>query len=127
MPPVYNPVPPISSPLALVWALFLSSEHTQGSFINKADLQEEAFTLNVALNNHRKSKCKTHHPKPQPCISCIGFAQRSQTPSCAACTTPAIPVSGKRLALNSPKPNQDTTQPILFQFTPPYELPQLPL
>lgn len=132
MPPVCNPLSQISSPLSPICYLFLSAHCTQGYFTKKkkANLHKEAFTLNTDLNNHRETKCKNNHLKSQSCISCTGthhFALRSQTPLCAACTTPATPVSGKRLALNSPKPNQDTTQPILFQFTPPYEFPQLPL
>lgn len=72
MPPVYNPLPPISNTLSPICYLFLLVERTQGSFIKKTNLQKEAFTLNTHLNNHRKTKCKNNHLKSQSCISCIG-------------------------------------------------------
>lgn len=40
--------------------------------LKKANLQKEAFTFNMYLSNHRKTKCKNNHLKSQPCISCIG-------------------------------------------------------
>ena len=72
MPPVYDPLPPISDPPSPICNLFLSVERTQGSFIKKANLHKEAFTLNVHLQNHRKTKCKNNHLESQPCVSCIG-------------------------------------------------------
>lgn len=59
-------------PLSPVCYPFLPVEHTQGSFIKTANLQKEAFTLDMQLSNDRKTKCKTNHRESPSCISCIG-------------------------------------------------------